>query len=588
MNESDIATIVTVDALFPEAAVDEAAMREGLSHLSRDDALFTCARFNAIVSGFGPNRPVHQRQDQAVSLLQCPPQQLQALTDYAKRHGGPGRIMVFFRGQLLELARWVARYCENRPGDSETFKDPAVRSAFFRAALIASGLWERQLFGEHGIRPSLDPNQQRLQLLGAFRRNVEQGNQAAHPGFVVARGWLLFSRFMPAHLPQFAERFEKATGLTLRQYFICAFAILARTFSDHPEYGRIFRTDYVEGETPFKETFRRFLQLHSQSPEEWRKSLESKPEDTGYLSLRERPIFRFADNRSIIFDPTFFLDNLTSAPLFHVKSAGVAMQQVSGAFGSSFEDYAKDLLRRRFPHSGVLHQRLRCNVGGKNANKEEFEVDAVLNDVMAAVMFEIKANWIRDETVLDRDPQAFLNEVRKKYGALPDSEERDKGVAQLARSIGALTRREWRGPHQEYALVASVYPVLLVFDVRMAAPGIGHFLDSEFRTLLGEVSKGFFVHRLIILTVSDLEHLISGVESLSLEEFLRAYSSADPERVGSVHNFIANSAYLNQVRPSPILEELMEEFMAAARAELLPSSPPLNPPPENSSASAGQ
>jgi hypothetical protein len=215
-----------------------------------------------------------------------------------------------------------------------------------------------------------------------------------------------------------------------------------------------------------------------------------------------------------------------------------------------------------------LHQRLRCNVRGANASGKEFEVDAILNDVVTAVVFEIKANWIREETVIARDPEAFLNEIRKKYGYVADGGERGKGVAQLARSVGALMRRQWQGPDQEYAQVTSSYPILLVFDARMAAPGVGRFLEKEFRALLGTVPSGFFVHPLIILTVADLEHLISGVESLSLEAFLRAYSMADPERLSSVHNFIATSSYLNQVRSSPILEELTEELMAAARAEL--------------------
>jgi hypothetical protein len=72
MNESDIAVFVTVDAMFPAATADEACMRSALSRLSRDDALFTCARLNAIVSGFGPDRSVHQRQNQAVSMLEVP------------------------------------------------------------------------------------------------------------------------------------------------------------------------------------------------------------------------------------------------------------------------------------------------------------------------------------------------------------------------------------------------------------------------------------------------------------------------------------------------------------------------------------
>jgi hypothetical protein len=34
---------------------------------------------------------------------------------------------------MLELARWVAKYCRHDPNDGETFNDPKVRSALLSA-----------------------------------------------------------------------------------------------------------------------------------------------------------------------------------------------------------------------------------------------------------------------------------------------------------------------------------------------------------------------------------------------------------------------------------------------------------------------
>lgn len=565
--ESDIAVYVTVDALFPGQADTEAALLAALEPLSRDDTLFTCARINALVSGFAPERSLHERQKAAVSML-CSQEQKMALSRFVSQRGGPNRVMVFFRGQILELSRWVAVHCKNRPGDGGTFADPNVCSAFVRAALIASALWQRRLFGPEGFIAGRDPRELTRRALGAIRKSVEEGNQTSHPGFSTSRGWLLFSRYMPAHLPDFDKMFEQATGLTLRQYFVSAFALLDRTFSDCPEAKRMFATDYVQGDTPFRQTFAKFIALQSQSPEDWSCRVQSAPNESGYRSLREHPIFSFAGNRSIIFDPTFYMDSLTASPLFHVRAAGIPINQLFGAFGYAFEDYARDLLRQRFPGEGcLLHRRLRCGVRGANARHETFEVDAIVNDIEAIIVFEMKAAWIREENVL-ADPDVFLNEVRSRYGHVADSPERPKAVAQLARSIGALARREWSGPDRDYAHVRTLYPVLTTFDARMGVPGMGQFLDEEFRERLGPIPTDVFVHRLIVLTIGDLEHLVSGIESLSLREFLHAYSAADPERVGSVHNFLATSAYLNQVKVSPLLESLGEEFMAAVRAEL--------------------
>jgi hypothetical protein len=381
---------------------------------------------------------------------------------------------------------------------------------------------------------------------------------------------LLFSRYLPAHLPAFDELFWRSTGLTLRQYFISASAILDRTFSDKPESERTFKTEYVQDSSAFRKTFNKFIRMSAQTPEQWAQTLAGWP-DSGYRSLRERPIFSFARDRSIIFDPTFYIDNLTVAPLFRVISQGVSSNAAFGAFGMAFEDYASQLLRERFPSgSGVLFERLRCNVNGKTSAGQSFEVDAVLNDISSVAMFEMKAAWIREDTITAADPQVFLDEIRRKYGYIADSDERPKGVAQLARSVGAVVRREWLGRDKEYAGATTLFPVLIVFDVRMATPGTGHFLAEELRSLLGSVPSGKFVHPLIVMTVSDLEQLVFGVESLSLPEFLRAYSSADADRTSSVHNFIANSRFVNQVRPSPVLESSFETLMQAAREELCP------------------
>jgi hypothetical protein len=121
VSESDIAIFVTVDAVFPGTTADEPTMLATLAKLSRDDALFTCARINAVVSGFAPghSRSHHERQTQAIGML-CSAEQTQALARFAIKHGGPKRVIVFFRGQMLELARWIAiSLCEptRRRGD---------------------------------------------------------------------------------------------------------------------------------------------------------------------------------------------------------------------------------------------------------------------------------------------------------------------------------------------------------------------------------------------------------------------------------------------------------------------------------------
>lgn len=563
--ESEIAVTVTVEALFPGVNADEAALRAALAELSRDDALFFCGRLNALVSGFGPQRTDAERQIDALRWIGTA-DQVRALERFAAPYGGVQNVRVFFRGQLLELARWVVTHCENQPGDGDTSHDPAKRTAFVRAALIVSGLWAQRVFGAH-FSGAGDEREQQLHALGPFRKSVEEGNRAPEAHVALSRGWLLFSRYLPRHDPDFPALFARATGLTVQEYFVAALALLKRTFTDDPD-GPSFSTSQPEDPSPIRPIFERYVRLKSQTPEEWAQRLRETPEDDGYKVLRERPILTFPGNRSLILDPSFYSDNLMTAPLFHVATLPeVNANQVFGAFGDAFEDYALDVLKKRYPTSSVLAPRLRWGLKAQDAANRQFEVDALINDVTEGVVAEIKAPWIRDDKVLNPDPQVFLEEVRRKYGYQPGSKDRGKGPAQLARSVGALVRREWTGEQGEYARLQSLHPVLIVHDTRLAQPVLARFLEEDFRAMLGPVPQGMYVHKLTILTIEDLERLTCSVEQLSLTQFLHAYSAADPDRISSVQNFIARSEFRIQVRPSPVVEEAMQELLKVIRGE---------------------
>jgi hypothetical protein len=178
------------------------------------------------------------------------------------------------------------------------------------------------------------------------------------------------------------------------------------------------------------------------------------------------------DGRAIILDPTFFAEKVSIGPLFHVLRGESRKKgdEILGYFGAAFEDYATDILRRMYPSRPPLVDRTAYGLKGKNAKGLEFEIDGSLLDAREAVVFEVKASWLREDAIADGTHETLLRDIRKKYGVEPGSKKRGKGVAQLARSIGAIARGEWCGPNREFAETQVVYPVLLVHDTRL---GIG-------------------------------------------------------------------------------------------------------------------
>lgn len=549
-------------------------MLAALAELSRDDALCYCARLNAIVSGFDGTTDRVERQRKALALLQVP-EETAAIDQFIAHTGMKKSPVVFFRGQLLELARWILENCNNHADEPNTFYTRSVRSAFLRAALIASELWGRRIFSNR-LADEGDSAEQLRRALGAFRKGTEEGNEAPHPGVAVGRGWILFSKHMPASLHDFDSLFKAETGLTLLQYYTCAFGVMKETFASKTGTG-IFHTRGFGAATKMPESFDQFVRLKSQAPEELAQALQSPGGTSGYKTLRERPIVNFSDNRSAVLDPTLYFDSLTTSPLFAVlRRAGKARQnEIFSAFGMAFEHYANDFLGRMYPAgSGLLASRFSPNVKGRTALGQEFEVDGIVNYGTSAVMFEIKASWIVESKILTDDHQVFLEHVRELYGVSSVPSQRPKGVAQLAKVINAMESHNWTGEDGEYRQVKEIYPVLLLHDERMAAPGTGQFLDEEFQRSLGTMVRGIYVHPLIVMTVEDLENLATSVEGFSLREFLKAYSLENPDRMRSVHNFMATSPkFADRIRPSKDVMDATFSLGEKIKAELFATTP---------------
>jgi hypothetical protein len=362
LETSDVGVYVPLDAIYPNLRADEATLLGLLSKLSRDDALLIACRLNTTVSGFGMWTSV-QRQQAACGFL-CTFEEGQRINTFARNHGGAEKVTVFFRGQLLELIRWIAKHCVNLPGDGTTFEDPQVRKTFVQAALIAGALWGGRTYGK---RLSLEGGDDlaRERALGAFRKGVEESGIAPHAGVALGRGWSLFSQYLPRRYPSFEDDFRAATRLTVEQYFVCVAALSSYTFAERKD-GPMFRTEDVGGATAYKGVFPIYQTLEAQTPEDLATSLWSDFERTGYRAIRERPVLNVTGGRSIILDPTFYSERLTVGPLFHLLTNTTPQKanEIFGAFGYAFEDYANDTLRRMYPGGGLLVSRLSCNVDG--------------------------------------------------------------------------------------------------------------------------------------------------------------------------------------------------------------------------------
>ncbi len=581
VNSREIGVYVPPEAMFPDLEASETTMAALLGTLGRDAVLLACARLNTVVSGTG--HPEHKpRQERAIGLISNE-EDLRRINAFAKARPGGDLPTVFFRGQILELMRWAVRCCPAIPDDGTAFNDPAARARLLQAALIASTLWSKRVFADR-LSDTFSVDEGRQRALGAFRRGLEELVIAQHIGTTLGRGWAFFSEHFPRHYPAFAKEFLEATGLSVEQYFTCVTGLTTYLPFDRAD-GPVFHARTVANATAYRDLFPAYLARESLTPEELADVLWDGFAARGYRDLRERPILVLADGRAVILDPVFFSEKISVGPLFHLTATARGDRTKSlalfSAFGRAFEDYSNGILRRMYPDRPGLASRLHCPVTGHDRDGRDFEIDAVVNDVLQVVVFEEKAAWLRDEVVLG-DIDAWIAQICSRYGvaaALANGKkERPKGVAQLAQHVRRILDRNCGAAQPDFAAVEVIHPVLFVHDTRLNAPAYGTFLDADFRALLGSVPPGKRVMPLTLMTIADLENLESSVDQFSMRQLLTDYAAAHPDGIVSLHNFMAcDPRYADKLKPSAQLMKDSERLIRLAHRELFPDSPNLDP-----------
>lgn len=558
-SRNQIGLYVPISEVFPGVQNDISTFRSLLSDLSRTDTLFWCARLNLVVSA---NANTASLEAQQFGLNQFfISSEIQAINHFARSHGDADRIKVFFRGQLLELFRWVALLCIDHPGDGTTYNDPQIRRKFAQAALIASDIWADRIFkNKFSLDGGIDVARRRA--LGPSRKSVEANTAAPELTQSLGRGWSLFNKYLPKYCPSFDADFFSVTALSVEQYFV-AFAAIITSFMNPRNNPGIFNVRNLQEHSQYGVVFSRYLELESQYPDELKQALWSgighkvgQYEDAPiayYRQLRDRPILRTEDGRGIIFDSIFYNEKVSIGPLFHLlKSPKYRPNEVFNAFGQAFEDYALDVLGRMFASPGILANRFSRNIHILDSASNSIEIDAILNDALEVVLFEIKSGLIPETDILCDDYETLLQSMRNKYSVTSNSKGRSKlkGVGQLARAAKSVATKKWTGNSDEFRTVEFIYPVLIVHDTFLTSPVYGSFFASEFAAHLepdSTLTSGIFVKGdikiapVIVMSIDDLENLEASVEHFGFRDLLADYSRSCPDRLMSLHNFIAFS-----------------------------------------------
>jgi hypothetical protein len=294
MSIEQVGIFLPVSEVFPDTESDFETFKSLLCNLSRTDAIFWCARINLIISD--PEADHITKQQAGLSQF-FTPEEINKVNDFCRKNGGAQRITVFFRGQLLELVRWIILYSNDFPEDGTTFENPEIRHNFAKAALIASDIWSKRVFG--GSRFSLDGGQTiaRKRALGAIRKSIEATSRTPFLVQSLGRGWALFSRYFSKYYKSFYNEFYSATQLSVEEYYICVSAI-AMNFMNPKINSGLFNIHQLTA-LPYGSIIKKYLNLECQTAEELKIALWGNITDISdnlflsdfnYLPIRQKPI----------------------------------------------------------------------------------------------------------------------------------------------------------------------------------------------------------------------------------------------------------------------------------------------------------
>lgn len=483
-----------ISDVFPQMKDDFQTFKCILKELSLTDTLFWCARLNKVLS---TSMDVQLKARQEFGLKQfLTPAEIGVINNFVRRHGGPQKVIIFFRGQILELLRWVLLYCRDFPDDGTTFDKQEVRLKFVQALLISSDIWANRIFrGRFFVDNDIERSRERA--LPAIRKSIEATATENNLAKSLGRGWILFKDYFAKFYGSFESEFLSNTELSVDDYFIC-FAAIITSFMDPKLASGIFNVNELKENANYGEKFAKYIQLESQTADDLKNSLwkPTEPNDISsseeapfydYRPLRDKPILFAQDGRAIILDPILYSEKGSVGPLFHLLGKRVTKEHannISGAFGDALESYACDILKRMFPYSSeMLAKRLSCKAKGYDEEGNEIEIDAYLNDALELVLFEIKAAFISETTILSDNYENFSQQLRDKYSVSEGSpnSRKIKGVGQLARITKSIAAKKWLGENNEFSNVKRVYPVLVVHDSLLTSPVYGRFFAAEFR-----------------------------------------------------------------------------------------------------------
>jgi len=542
--------------------VDDAQLRRSISVFNRSELIFACSKLNLASGTFLSGHDLHRNQFSCLLAMRrdglIDSRSFDILVDAMMSQLNP-RLFAICRANIHELIRAAAAWGRDDVITRWLWMQPHVSRHFMLALLLAFKQYNKREMAPYLSATPESVDTKRRIAAPAMRSAITLSPPARDMLLYLGRGLSLIDREYFSRHPSYRNDFERH-GLSFEEYISCvAGTMLVGIFlpfhrlasGEHLiecfEFGI---KNLIENSPGSRELFERYYMLESQTMNDLA-AVYGRMQDTAEYfdrkELRSKPIFRQSLDRMVVMDEVFLAERASIGPFFHSLTDDPQQNRQKFAdFGKACERYVSELIERYRQESlppTVQSSFVRPVYGFRNHPGEEL-IDGVLSDNAATIIFETKGVWLRDDQLHSGNIERFWQLITEQYSVGVDRQGRPvrHGVAQLFDYIDNMISGNWRADESSIvlSLTKPIIPVLVVHDTAMSqAPLMINSLALEFASLSNVAAlptcgcleyRGYKVHSLIVLTVTELELLQSIRNKNPLSKFFMDYSRRNPER----------------------------------------------------------
>ncbi|HYT41550.1 MAG TPA: hypothetical protein VEP90_04350 [Methylomirabilota bacterium] len=466
------------------------------------------------------------------------------------------RKIIFFKTQLLLVAKYALLYAKNEPANN--FMDRELFPIYMQVVL---GMTD--LFADATESSSLAELQ---------REAIRSMYFFSKPEFFYSLGR---TQDLFIHIPQelikhrqyldILALFQEATGLTLENYLILGTSLTALLMQQklgHTQDTNWYITPerfFAESIVPNEEV--QLLMAEFTTDVETLQALFKRQGNFEYNfdGLVQRPLVTYDKHSFFPLDFTFMKDKITLQVYWilfdHIKNryGDEKLTQYTNFMGICFEEYVHRLLRRIYPSSPSVENRLlREFAYSPKKSEKKRTVDNILINRSSLILIETKVSQLKVSTGVAGDLDAFREDIRKIVV---------KAFKQIQR-----TKEDFQKGllHKDLPVeptsITTFYPVVITYGMFVMFPLVWTIVEEEIQKVPNYDPE--LLSRLQIIQADEIEVLEAFLTTsgISFEALLSMKIADDIFRLLPFHTYLSHKFKIRQPLASKYQEQQIEQF----------------------------